>query len=343
MYKKGGSVRNAVLQDVFQLCGVVAQYGGRWRAVIALLVVRLEAPGWGKVLNWARSGSRSEAEWHGAPTVAVRAKNHGYLMQLRLDRGRERAVCFLGRFEELETVLVLKHLVEEGDLFVGIGANMGMVSLLASHLVGNVGRVVSFEPSPVESIRLTEHIRINNIQNVEVRLCALGRSKGSAKLKILDNLPGLATLADASAQDGMRVTATYDVMVECGDDLLMLEKGRRTFVKIDVEGWEYDVLQGMETFLRVVKPVVLTELVPAWLGRAGVNAGEVEAFMRRLGYCGYVVKTRRKWGRHVLVLRSTSNLAALNPLQEDIEDGFRNVLWLMPGDERYSNIEGFVS
>jgi hypothetical protein len=66
----------------------------------------------------------------------MRGKLHGYEMSLDLGNWSNRQTYFLGRFYDLPTQLVLLSCLRPDDIFVDIGANEGMISLLASRLVG---------------------------------------------------------------------------------------------------------------------------------------------------------------------------------------------------------------
>jgi precorrin-6B methylase 2 len=69
-------------------------------------------------------------------------------MELDLAAWSERSAYFLGRFYDLNLQMLMIQILKPGDRFVDIGANIGMLSILAARLVGPSGRVESFEPNP---------------------------------------------------------------------------------------------------------------------------------------------------------------------------------------------------
>ena len=71
----------------------------------------------------------------------------GFTFECDLRDAISREVCFTGRYEPLETLLVQSTL-RPGMTFVDVGANWGYFTLVASHLVGSSGLVVSLEPDP---------------------------------------------------------------------------------------------------------------------------------------------------------------------------------------------------
>jgi hypothetical protein len=110
-----------------------------------------ELPGWGKLAqlidyrwNWL---------WIGGPVKTIREKLHGNLMRLDLSNWSDRLNYFLGRWYDLEIQLLMADLVKPGQTIVDVGAHRGEFALAASKLVGKSGRVICFEPNPIQSRR----------------------------------------------------------------------------------------------------------------------------------------------------------------------------------------------
>ena len=107
-----------------------------------------ELPAWGKVYKAAVGDFEADDRWKGHERIWFRGKFHEYEMSLDLGYWSNRATFFLGRYPDLPTQLIMKAYLKPGDTFIDIGANEGMISLLASSLVGRTGKVLSFEPNP---------------------------------------------------------------------------------------------------------------------------------------------------------------------------------------------------
>ncbi len=257
-------------------------------------------------------GEVSTDRWMSLPKVRVRGKRHGYIMNLDRSDWAQRLTYFLGRYYELAVLGALDALLRPGDRFVDVGANIGMISLHARHLVGDAGRIDSFEPNPdcVDSIH--EHLRINDISNVFVHPVALAETRAFMNLNLTSEHSGTATLASA----GIDAIRSISVRVCVGDDVLQ-EPPR--LIKIDVEGFERRVLGGFAKTLVAHKPFLILELDDAHLVPAGSSAAAVAGHLFDLGYEAFGLSTARKRLRHRLVLQ---------PVQRHGDFGaFTDVLW----------------
>ena len=143
--------------------------------LLLLPITRLELPGWGRLCSAVGLFRYDDDHWRTAPVKIIRGKLHGYRMRLRLSDWSDRMTFFLGRYYDLPTQLLMSICLRPGDRFIDIGANIGMISLLAARLVGPSGRVDSVEPNPkcIEIFR--EHIALNPIGNIHIHPVAAGR------------------------------------------------------------------------------------------------------------------------------------------------------------------------
>jgi FkbM family methyltransferase len=150
----------------------------------------------------------------------------------------------------------IRRYVAAGDIVYDIGANLGYVSLSLSRQVGPNGRVLAFEPIPASIELFWQNMKINKITNVRLWGCAASESTGKAVIRIAENL-STASLVwhqnDPSATQLEINTVAIDELVEAG------EFGYPKFVKIDVEGAEGAVLQGMSRTIAAVRPVMFVE------------------------------------------------------------------------------------
>ena len=140
------------------------------------------------------------------------------------------------------------RLLARGDRVIDAGANIGYMTMLFAARVGGSGIVHAFEPHPRVRALLERNVaRIRQHEDapqIEVHACALGRSRGNAELIETDHFganEGSARIAHASERIENKANS-HAVQVETLDGLFPDESF--TLLKIDVEGFEQEVLEG---------------------------------------------------------------------------------------------------
>jgi len=169
------------------------------------------------------------------------------------------------------------HVLRSGDLFVDVGANIGSYTVLASKVIG--ANSLSLEPVPVTFERLIRNININEINNlVDSRRCAVGNANGTLKF---------SSDCDTTNQvvDENYVGVAIEVPVTSLDT--MLENLKPTLIKIDVEGYEPQVIEGAiktlmcDSLLAILLETVNPEIERA-LKNSGFNSASYDPFERNL-------------------------------------------------------------
>lgn len=158
-----------------------------------------------------------------------------------------------------------------GDVCVDVGAHIGYYTLLASGAVGRSGRVYALEPSSRVFRTLSSNLALNASANVTAFNVAAGERAGRGALY---EAPGPSPLTSSlssrmlDAPHGARAEefVPTDVQVVALDDIVPADDFRRVrVVKIDVEGYEIEVLRGMESLLRAADRIaVFVETSPEW-------------------------------------------------------------------------------
>lgn len=144
--------------------------------------------------------------------------------------------------------------VRPGMLVLDVGANIGELTLLFSRLVGNTGRVHSFEPAQATFNALRNSIDYSYRTNIKLNNIALADSEGSKILNIYQNdLSGMNTFANRPLEQyglDIEVIETQDVSTTTIDAYCTKNQiDVIDLLKIDVEGFELQVLLGAETML----------------------------------------------------------------------------------------------
>lgn len=279
-----------------------------------------ELPAWRRIFNLIVGGYASNASWADAGRVWMRGKLHPYLMHLDLAKWPDRNAFFLGRYYELETQTALLLLLRPGETMVDIGANEGMLSLVAAHAVGASGRVIAFEPNPAPRAALEAAIARNAIGHLDLRPLGLADEAGSFTLSIplVNDGEGSFGRPDYAGED----VRTIVCEVRIGDE--ELAGTSPALIKIDVEGFETRVVRGLRATIDRARPILITEVVDHHLANAGSSAAELRDLLSALGYRALALSTRRRGLRHRL------RLAPVAPGRGHNGD----VLWIHHDDSR---------
>lgn len=210
--------------------------------------------------GWRPRALAMVVRWLEGGAIAVQAGRAG---SLRLDlRHVTIAHVQLGSmvFGDLETSVqegLVRHLGPGGVLY-DIGANVGFFALFGARLAGGEGQVYAFEPSPANAAAIQANAALNEFSNIVVIDRAVGAHGGSARLQLVED-QSWSKLEEYGAHP--ETTQVIDVELVSIDELLGAGKLRPpTVVKIDVEGAELAVIEGMRATLAEHRPAVICEL-----------------------------------------------------------------------------------
>jgi FkbM family methyltransferase len=187
-----------------------------------------------------------------------------------------RAVYISGLYEP-PTMLALQRLLAPGGVFIDIGANAGLFSMVASRWLGASGRVYSFEPSAREYRRLIRHLELNALENITTMQKAIGRSEGSARLRVaaFPNA-GLNTVGAAFAYEGVAIER-FETVVMTTLDRFAREAAlqRIDAIKLDIEGAEPAALAGARDVLKRFRPALIVEMSSRALASSGARSTDI--------------------------------------------------------------------
>lgn len=190
--------------------------------------------------------------------------------------------CGLHEFADMGFLL---HLLRQDDLFIDVGANIGSYSILASAVCGS--RVIACEPDPDSARALRRNVMASNVEDrVEIFEGAVGASSGRGRLSIGQDTTNRMLEGDQTAGREVNVISLDAVI---GDRSPML-------IKIDVEGFEPEVIRGGAVTLRkpslkaIIIETVTPEIEEAFEAHGFARAA-YEPFSRCLTRCDGVTKT----------------------------------------------------
>ena len=172
---------------------------------------------------------------------------------------------------------LLREHIKPGMRVLDIGANIGFYTRLLSNLVGPQGRVVSFEPDPLNF----KHLKAGSggLANVTLNQLACGEKTGTIRLYSSEELN-----VDHQTYDGGESRKSVEIDCVSIDGYFKNAEGI-DFVKIDIQGYDFFALKGMqETIKRSRKVIILGELWPYGLKNSGIHYTDYLTLLRDLGF-----------------------------------------------------------
>jgi len=221
----------------------------------------------------------------GAEDVA-RVRRNGLNWELDLREGIDLAIFAFGSFER-ETTRALKKLVMPGSIVLDIGANIGAHTLNLGRLVGPRGKVYAFEPTTYAFNKLKRNLALNpeisaRVVAEQARLTCEPKLDRSVEIysswKVVGEEPRHPKHLGIAQSTGAAAVLTLDDYCN-NSDLSGI-----AFVKLDVDGFETEVLSGGIQTLRRDSPTICMELAPYALEERGSSLTELLALLGNLGY-----------------------------------------------------------
>jgi len=172
---------------------------------------------------------------------------------------------------------LLKSELRPGDCYYDVGAHFGFFCLIAARSVGPSGAIVALEPDPQNTSVLRANIERNHLVQVTVLEAAVWSSPGQVTF---------AKASEASNRSEGHVSSGENSGGVCISvpsvrlDDLVFGEGRRApdLIKMDVEGAEWEALQGARRLLSDVKPRLLCEV------HNPAQMGHIRAYLEQFGY-----------------------------------------------------------
>ena len=186
---------------------------------------------------------------------------------------------------EAHLVRLLPHLKLAGKTAIDVGANVGTYTLRLSDAVGAAGSVIALEPDPQTNAWLRRNVQQNGCSNVSVVQAAAGSAPAVARFaNDLVNRGNHRIVGGRESHDRTVEVVTVDSLTEG------LPANSVGFVKIDVQGFELEVVKGMlDTLRRNPACIIQLELNAHVDGRTG----QLVALLQEMGWGGFEVLPKR--------------------------------------------------
>ena len=210
---------------------------------------------------------------------------------------------FKNKQDAFEIELLKKH-IKQNDIVLDIGANIGFYATILSDIVGEKGLVHCFEPDS----KNFEHLKKTtaDFKNIKINNKAVGPK--TEKLKIY-------TSKNLNVDHRTYKPEEYDKEIEIDavsiDDHLAADP-KVDFIKMDIQGFEIQAIQGMQTILDKNKDIkLISEFWPYGLKKAGSSVTEYFNFLQSKGFTCYLLEETS------LLKLTTEKVSSLEPLGEE--------------------------
>jgi FkbM family methyltransferase len=153
--------------------------------------------------------------------------------------------------ENLKEIVCRDYLPKKGDVVVDLGAGVGTEIVVFQDLVGEDGKVYAIEAHPRTAFSLNLMIKLNGFRNVMVSQLAIGKYTGSVMMDDRDN-----HMQNAIRQNTL---SGVEVPITTFDDFVEKNRiDRIDFLKVNIEGAEVDLIEGMNDSIRIVRHLAVS-------------------------------------------------------------------------------------
>ena len=183
---------------------------------------------------------------------------HGLYKGIRLNVAIKNQLGIILYPNEVYLQNFLRKNLSSGDIAFDIGSNIGYTSILSSKIVGHAGHVYSFEPIE-ENVRiLNKNIELNNCKNISIINKALSNKNEDADIFIPDNGRNLSMSSIVWGKKSHTAKKEIIKTISIDQDSNFKNLSPRT-IKIDVEGAEGLVVEGMQKLISRCRPYIYIE------------------------------------------------------------------------------------
>jgi len=206
---------------------------------------------------------------------------HGLIRGMKRKGGLGWMPEFLSRGGETKEEMFWRDLPLSGLVVYDVGAYHGILTLF---FASRCSRVISYEPNEVNHARLIENIRLNNLDRVQVRKLGLGSQPGSGTLHYAPEMAGGGTLDPSAVSPVLQAVE----ITTLDRDIALASLPAPDLIKIDIEGWELEALQGARETLAAHRPALFLEMHGETMREKRRKASAMVAFLCDAGYTDIV-------------------------------------------------------
>lgn len=235
------------------------------------------------------------------------------ILNPRRNKGVDLSIFYTGLYEP-GVINVMRKVLDQGDTFMEIGANIAPLSMSASEMVGGNGQVYAFEPDPTVVRIINANIKLNSLQNISAVNIGLGDKESEMMLYLKPEINrGASSLIKEPGDRSVKVKIqTLDRYVKSSGIKNI------SMMVIDVEGWEEHVLKGGLNTIKRDSPLISMEF------NSKYNPQKLYEIIKKLGI--YNIYSLRRSKDYVSKLRKVQSFKDLK-----LDD---NAFFLTPKHEK---------
>jgi len=240
-------------------------------------------PGKERLSNWLKpsadtiSALKNGITWLKGEDLAIFTTADNYI---------EWTLLSVGTYED-EINKLIRISLKPGDNAIDIGANIGLQSIRMAQSVTNTGHVYSFEPLFHLQNKFKRNIALNKFENVTLFPFALSDAADEITYSINENNWNQGTFSLQHKNSG---TTAQQITIKVADQLTEIQLlPHLELIKIDVEGFEFQVIKGLEKTIKKHKPRIIFEYDNNYWGANGQKIGDCFEFLRGMNYDLYQI------------------------------------------------------
>ncbi len=188
---------------------------------------------------------------------------------------------FLFKERDVELTELMKKHITRGDTIIDVGANIGYETIWGAHLVGKSGHVYSFEPLKKLVDQIQVSLSENKFENVTIISKAVGEKSGEIAIYSHPEDAGLTSVENKAGATDSTVVPITTLDQELGSINSV------SFIKIDIEGYEFEALQGGKNLIEKYHPYIVFEFTSSLYEQA--REGKSKKLLFYLMDMGYTV------------------------------------------------------
>lgn len=232
---------------------------------------------WLKPSGDLRSGLKNGITWLSHEDIAIFTTADNYI---------EWTLLSTGTYED-EINKLIRISLKPGNIALDIGANIGLQSIRMAQCVGINGHVYSFEPLNYLQNKFNKNAGLNRFENITLFPFALSDQSGETSYSIDEHIWNQGTFNLNSKNSGGNA---QQIIIKVADELSEIQSlSRLDLVKIDVEGFEFQVLKGLKNTLKKHRPRIIFEYDHNYWENNGQKMSDCYDFLNSFGYQLYQI------------------------------------------------------